>query len=128
MDTEDIMELSEKMSAISAGYKNGVVLQAALNVCAMVIVNTYDNREEVDRAAGQLAVRLVARSLIGRCCAHGVSLRSPWQQNAVLTAKRKPARRSFQPVGALISILNYDCHTTAFLGTSTVVLFVGQHA
>jgi hypothetical protein len=58
MDTEDIMELSEKMSAISAGYKNGVVLQAALNVCAMVIVNTYDNREEVDRAAGQLAVRL----------------------------------------------------------------------
>jgi hypothetical protein len=44
MDTEDIMELSEKMSAISAGYKNGVVLQAALNVCAMVIVNTYDNR------------------------------------------------------------------------------------
>jgi hypothetical protein len=58
MDNEDIIELSERMSALSAGYKNDVFLQAALNICATVIVNAYDTREEVDRAAGQLAVRL----------------------------------------------------------------------
>jgi hypothetical protein len=58
MDTENIVELSEKMSAIAAGYKSDVVLQAALNVCATVILHAYDTREEVDRAAGQLAVRL----------------------------------------------------------------------
>jgi hypothetical protein len=58
MDTEDIIELLDKMSALSTGYKNDVVMQAALNICATLIVNAYDTREEVDRAAGQLAVRL----------------------------------------------------------------------
>jgi hypothetical protein len=32
-----------------------------------------------------------------------------WQQNAFLTGRRNPTRRSLWPVGALINILGYDC-------------------
>jgi hypothetical protein len=57
-ETEEIIELSDKLSAVGAGHKNHIVLQATLNVCATAIVNACDSREEAERAASQLAVRL----------------------------------------------------------------------
>jgi len=53
---------------------------------------------------------------------------SPWQQNALLTAKRNPARGSFQPVGAPMSILDHNCHATTFFSMGAIVFFVGRHA
>ena len=57
-------------------------------------------------------------------CALLTSL-SLWQ-STFLTAKRKPTRRSFQPMGPLINILGQDCLATAFLGTSTVMFCIAR--
>ena len=38
-ETEQIVELSDKLSEVSTGYKNNIVLHATLNVCATSIVN-----------------------------------------------------------------------------------------
>ena len=57
-ETEEIIELSDRLSRLSAGHKNHIVLQATLNLCATSIVNACDTREEAEKAASQLAERL----------------------------------------------------------------------
>jgi hypothetical protein len=57
-ETEEIIELSDKLSQAGAGYKNHIVLQATLNLCATAIVNACDTREEAEKAASELAERL----------------------------------------------------------------------
>jgi hypothetical protein len=57
-ESEEVIALSDKISVLSAGYKNSVVMQATLNVCATAIVNGCNTREEADRASDAFAVRL----------------------------------------------------------------------
>jgi len=57
-DTEEIVRLSHEISALGAGHRNHIVLQATINVCATAIVNACDTRQEAETASEQLAKRL----------------------------------------------------------------------
>ena len=58
-ETEEIVDLADRISELGPGYTNNVVVRAALNVCATVVVRGCNTREEAQMAADLLAADLV---------------------------------------------------------------------
>jgi hypothetical protein len=68
-ETEEIITLSDKISAACAGHKNRIALQATLNVCATAIVNACDTLLEAEKTTDELAERL-SEAVRGWSAAH----------------------------------------------------------
>jgi hypothetical protein len=58
-DHEELVALTDKMSALGAGYKDHVFLQATLSVLTMVVVDACDTLDEAEATVGELAKGLV---------------------------------------------------------------------